>query len=94
MRAFKRPDSIFAKANQVQSVIVNIRQLCDELLDKRVHSIKELSIGRLEALQVHRSTLLKAREGQDLKLSEQKGLLLQQKEQIESKALPTYVRTC
>ena len=45
LRALKKPDAIFAKADEVQSVIVDIRQLCDELLDKRVHSIKELNIG-------------------------------------------------
>lgn len=46
LRAFVRPNIVFDKADQVQAVIVDIRQLCEELLDKNVHSIKQLAHGK------------------------------------------------
>ena len=46
LRALGRPNSILDKAKRVQEIIVDIRRLCDELLDKNVHSIKQLNIGK------------------------------------------------
>jgi len=46
LTAFGRPNRILDKANKVQVVIVDIRRLCEELLDKNVHSIKQLAHGK------------------------------------------------
>ncbi len=43
LRALGMSDSFLDKANVVQQEIVDIRRLCDELLSKKVHSIKVLN---------------------------------------------------
>lgn len=46
LRALTTSDSFTVKANEVQDVMVDIRRLCEELLDKNVHSIKTLTISK------------------------------------------------
>ena len=46
LKAFGRPNSVLDRVNKVQSDIVDIRRLCDELLDKNVHLIKQLNLGK------------------------------------------------
>ena len=36
-------------AKGVQVIIVEIRRSCDELLDKNVHSIKQMNLGKSSA---------------------------------------------
>ena len=47
LKAFGRPNSILDKASKVQGVIMEIRRLCEELLDMNVHMIKRLNLGKL-----------------------------------------------
>ena len=49
LKALGGPNRILDKANRVQPIIREIRRSCDELLDKNVHSIKNLSLGKSSA---------------------------------------------
>lgn len=44
LKALGRPNGILKKAESVQVTMVEIRRLCDELLDKTVHSIKQINL--------------------------------------------------
>ena len=45
LKALGAPNSILDKAKEVQDTMLDIRRLCDELLDKNVNVIKQLNIG-------------------------------------------------
>ena len=53
LKALGRPNSILDKAKEVQDAIMDIRRLCDELLDKNVNIIKQLNIG-MSSTKLHR----------------------------------------
>lgn len=65
LKAFGRPNSVLDKVNKVQSDIVDIRRLCDELLDKNVHIIKQLNLDQkvtIEGLEEQIKQLLGAQD--------------------------------
>ena len=46
LKALAKPSSILERVNSIDSDTAEIRRLCDELLDKEVHNIKQLNLGK------------------------------------------------
>lgn len=73
IKALGRPNSILDKAKEVQDAILDMRLLCDELLDKNVYLIKQLNLGLVDQVKNLEEQLLTAKD--DNMLIEIQGLL-------------------
>ncbi|EXJ82359.1 hypothetical protein A1O3_06172 [Capronia epimyces CBS 606.96] len=65
LKAMGWPNDLVDKATRVRKVILDIRRLCDELLDKNVHMIKQLNLDQKAEIQNLQGEIKQLLEAQD-----------------------------